>query len=250
MSEWWEDFFDDVWAAGGFGGAGDEARPEEIGYIWRRLKLRPGARLADVCCGIGRCALPLARRGIWVIGVDFCTAYLERARRRADGASAEFLEADMRSTGLKSTSFDAVLNWWTSFGYFTDEAENARALAEWARLLRPGGRLLMQLVNRDGIMADFRPHSGRVAADGWLLVEDSEPDYHTGRLHTRWTWVSPQGERHQRLVDLRLYALHELVNLAAPHGLDLVCAHGNLEEKPAGREFTHMYVTFAKRDES
>ncbi|MBD3399432.1 MAG: methyltransferase domain-containing protein [Candidatus Coatesbacteria bacterium] len=250
MSEWWEDFFDDVWAAGGFGGAGLEARSAEVGYIWRRLKLRPGARLADVCCGIGRCALPLARRGVWVIGVDFCAAYLERARRRAAGASAEFLEADMRSTGLKSASFDAVLNWWTSFGYFTDEAENARALAEWARLLRPGGRLLMQLVNRDGIMADFRPRSGRVAPDGWLLVEDSEPDYHTGRLKTRWTWVSPQGQRHQRLVDLRLYTLHELVNLAAPHGLDLVCAHGNLLEKPAGREFTHMYVTFAKLDES
>jgi ubiquinone/menaquinone biosynthesis C-methylase UbiE len=154
--EWWENFFDDVWLEGGFGPAGDEAPVEEIDYLWRQLKLRPGSRLADICCGVGRHSIPLARRGAEVTGVDFCQKYVELARKRAERLSVTFVRADMRETGLEAGAFDAVVNLWTSFGYFADEDDDERALAEWSRLLRPGGRLAMSLVSRDGLMAHFQ----------------------------------------------------------------------------------------------
>jgi len=243
--EWWEAFFDDVWLGGGFGSAGGEAPVEEIDYLWRQLKLRPGSRLADICCGIGRHSIPLARRGVEVTGVDFCADYLERAETGAAGLPAVFVRADMRDTGLGMGAFDAVINVWTSFGYFADEGENERAMAEWSRLLRPGGRLVMSLVNRDGLMNDFQPHRGSVR-DGWLLIENSEPEYLTGRINSRWLWVSPAGERLDKEMSIRLYAPHELVQMGARHGLEIVDAHGNLLGEPAGREHAHVYLTFAK----
>ncbi|MCX7022747.1 MAG: methyltransferase domain-containing protein [bacterium] len=243
--EWWETFFDDVWLEGGFGSAGGEAPVEEIDYLWRQLNLRPGSRLADVCCGIGRHSIPLARRGVEVAGVDFCADYLERAEIGAAGLPAVFVRADMRETGLGTGAFDALINMWTSFGYFADEGEDERALAEWSRLLRSGGRLVMSLVNRDGLMRNFQ--RGRGDADReWLLLEDSEPDYLTGRLTSRWLWVSPAGERHAREINHRIYAVHELVRMGARHDLEIVAAHGSLLGEPAGREHVHMYLTFAK----
>jgi SAM-dependent methyltransferase len=243
--EWWETFFDDVWLEGGFGSAGAEAPVEEVDYLWRQLKLRPGSRLADICCGIGRHSSPLARRGVEVTGVDFCPEYLERAETAAAGLPAVFVRADMRDTRLETGAFDAVINMWTSFGYFADEDEDERAMAEWSRLLRPGGRLVMSLVNRDGLLHNFQRRRGDVR-DDWLLLENSEHDYLTGRMTSRWLWVSPSGERHVREMNLRQYAVYELVRMGARHGLSIVDAHGNLLGEPAGREHVHMYLTFER----
>lgn len=246
MSEWWESFFDEVWEKAGFASRGDEAPTEELDYIQRRLRLESGSSLVDICCGIGRHSVPLARRGVRVYGVDLTARYLERAADRSEGLPLRLRRADMRDTGLPDDAFDGVLNWWTSFGYFADEAENARALAEWSRLLRPGGRLLMLLINRDGLMTNFRPRSGRIDESGWALIEDAELDYRSGRVENRWTWISPEGERHERHLSLRLYALHELVALGAGVGLSLETAHGDLEGAPADRHHTHMYITLVK----
>jgi SAM-dependent methyltransferase len=245
-AEWWETFFDDVWLEGGFGPAGGEAPAEEIDYLWRQLRLRPGARLADICCGVGRHSIPLAGRGVEVTGVDFCAGYVALAEEKAGRLPATFVRADMRETGLETGAFDAVINMWTSFGYFADEGENERAMAEWSRLLRPGGRLVMSLVNRDGLLHNFQRGRGDAGRE-WLLLEDSEPDYLTGRLTSRWLWVSPDGERYEREINHRVYAVHELVGMGARHGLAIVDAHGNLLGEPAGREHVHMYLTFEKR---
>jgi SAM-dependent methyltransferase len=243
--EWWESFFDEVWLSGGFSPAGEEAPVEEIDYLWRQLELRPGSRLVDVCCGVGRHSIPLAERGVEVTGVDFCADYVERAEKRAGRLPVSFVRADMRETGLEGGAFDAVINMWTSFGYFADEAENERAMAEFARLLRRSGRLVMSLVNRDGLMNLFQQKRGSTTGD-WLLFEDSEPDYLTGRMKSRWLWVSPAGERYEREIDHRIYAVHELVGMGARFGLEMVDAHGSLRGEPSGRESTHMYLTFVK----
>ncbi len=244
-SEWWESFFDEVWLAGGFGPAGEEALVEEIDYLWRQLKLRPGARLADICCGIGLRAIPLARRGVEINGVDFSTDYVERATKRAEGLPLTFVCADMRETGLSDGIYDGVINLWTSFGYFADEGENERAMTEWSRLLRPGGRLVMSLVNRDGLMNLFQRGRGSTAGD-WLLLQNSEPAYLTGRMVSRWLWVSPRGERHERKIVHRIYAPHELVNMGKRHGLEIVDAHGDYSGSPVSRDYIHMYLTFVK----
>lgn len=243
--EWWESFFDEVWLAGGFGPAGEEAPVEEIDYLWRQLKLRPGARLADICCGIGRHAIPLARRGVEVTGVDLSSDYIERATKCAEGLPVTFVCADMRETGISGGIFDAVINLWTSFGYFADEGENERAMAEFARLLRTGGRLLLSMVNRDGLMHLFQQKRGEAAAD-WLLIQNSEPDYLTGRMRSRWLWVSPTGERHEREIDHRIYAAYELVEMGARYGLEIVDAHGDLRGEPTDRDHIYMYLTFVK----
>ncbi len=126
------------------GGAAEDILP-----LLRRLKLPPGARILDVPCGFGRHSLLLARCGYRVTGVDISPELLARARRQAAAHSLPiaFRRGNMRRlSGLRG--FDLLLNLFTSFGYFGDAGDRI-VLQGFYRALRPGGWLVMHLINRD-----------------------------------------------------------------------------------------------------
>jgi SAM-dependent methyltransferase len=101
--------------------------------------LLPVGSVLDVPCGDGRLSARLAAAGYDVTGVDVSAEAVGRAR--ATGAHARFLEGDLRA--LPDGPFDGVLSWGNSFGYLTP-AETVRSLAEFRRVLRPGGRLVLE----------------------------------------------------------------------------------------------------------
>ena len=92
---------------------------EEIDQIVTLLGLEKGAKILDLCCGIGRHSLELARRGYSIVGVDLTEEYLAKARKQAEseGLNIEFVRNDMRRF-CQIESFDAVINMFTAFGYF------------------------------------------------------------------------------------------------------------------------------------
>jgi SAM-dependent methyltransferase len=140
--EWFRHFFDASYVA-----ALREEKPFrqtrlEVDFVLRSLRPPEGARILDLPCGYGRHAALLARRGFRVVGVDLSRAMLAEARcRSTEGPRLRFHRRDMRRIAYRE-EFDAVINLYTSFGYFTP-AQNVTALRRMARALRPGGRLLV-----------------------------------------------------------------------------------------------------------
>jgi len=140
--EWFTRFFDASYVA-----ALRDEKPArqtrlEVDFVLRSLRLPEGARILDLPCGYGRHAAVLARRGFRVVGVDLSRAMLAEARRRfTEGPRLRFRRGDMRRIACRG-EFDAVVNLYTSFGYFTP-AQNEAVLRRMARALRPGGRLLV-----------------------------------------------------------------------------------------------------------
>lgn len=104
----------------------------EIDQLVALLGLQPHATILDLCCGPGRHAIGFAKRGFDVAGVDRTNSYLETARRRAlrENVTVEFILADMREF-CRPHAFDAVLNMFTTFGYFKDSADDRIAVASW-----------------------------------------------------------------------------------------------------------------------
>jgi SAM-dependent methyltransferase len=114
----------------------------EVDFVLRALDVAEGSRILDVPCGYGRHTRELARRGFRVVGVDLSHPMIAEARRCArEGARLQFRRLDMRQIAF-CEEFDAVVNLYTSFGYFTP-AQNRAVLARMARALRPGGRILI-----------------------------------------------------------------------------------------------------------
>jgi SAM-dependent methyltransferase len=115
-----------------------EAGAEEILQSWR---IAPGQQLLDVGCGAGQSAIPAARNGLKVVGVDIAENLIEHANQRArsEGLDAQFHVGDAEDLPCESDSFDVVI---TMIGaMFAPRPE--RVVAEIARVLRPGGKLYM-----------------------------------------------------------------------------------------------------------
>ena len=100
---------------------------------------RPGLVALDLCCGTGDVALALARRGATVTGIDFSNAMLDVARRRLAPTGVQFIHGDAMQLPFPDASADIVT---VAYG-LRNVADVDRALAEWRRVLRPGGRLVV-----------------------------------------------------------------------------------------------------------
>jgi cyclopropane fatty-acyl-phospholipid synthase-like methyltransferase len=124
--------------------AGATMAERDARVVAELLDLPPGASVIDVPCGDGRIALRLAAAGLRVTGIELAAAEVEHARRAAGEArvGARFHIGDLRDLPDLGAA-DGLVSWGNSFGYLTPP-ETARSLAGMHRLLRPGGRLVLE----------------------------------------------------------------------------------------------------------
>ena len=117
------------------------------------LGLARGSRVLDLPCGWGRLRPGLVAAGLRVVGGDLSPMNLDRHRREQPGA---LVRLDLRRLPFRDRSADGILCAYTSWGYFASDAENQRQLAEFARVLKPGGALLLDLVGRNRCFGSLR----------------------------------------------------------------------------------------------
>ena len=204
-----------------------------------------GGDLLDVPCGYGRHAIPLARAGYRVTGVDSSPTLLAEARRRSgDDQPPELVEADYRELPFADESFDAALNLFTSLGFYGDE-EDVKALAEIGRVLRPNGRLVLETMHRDLAVRGFREQDWRLLGEGRLRLEQRSFDPASGVVLTTQTLIDKTGERDSRSFAVRVYTATELVAMLSRAGFDDARCYGDLEGGPL--DTTTRLVIVARR---
>jgi SAM-dependent methyltransferase len=238
VASWFEGFFEtDDWLAVALARPA-ERTAAEVEFLVRQLPA--GARVLDVPCGTGRHAVALAERGYAVAGLDISERVLEVAR--AGAPEADFRQGDMRELPWADESFDAVLNLWTAFGYFETQEEDERVLREAARVLAPGGRLVIETINQAGLFRTFRPRSWSEDEAGTLLLEEVDHDLTTGRSSARWTFVRPDGSRSELAFDHRLYSPAEYGDMLRRAGLRPVSFLGDIDESALTLESRRLVV--------
>ena len=211
------------------------------------LALPPEGRILDLACGYGRIAVPLARRGFQVTGLDLSAPLLAVARERAAqaGVTVEWHHADMRDIPSEwSGQFDAVISIWNSFGYFADDHENQRVLASAAQALKPGGRLLIDVSNRDRVVSTYRARDWD-ERDGLVLLQERSFDPVRGLNRTDLIWHE-EGQRRQVRFAVRLYTPTELTRMVAAAGLRPVAYCGDWTGAELTRESRHIILIAEK----
>ncbi len=232
--ETWDAFFSDFYLRA-YAADEREGEAEAQALAAARLSGCPeGGELLDVPCGFGRHSIPLARAGYRVTGVDRSAALLDEARRRAGGQRwPKWAVADYRELPFADASFDAALNLYSSIGYLGDE-EDTRALTEIGRVLRPGARLVVELMHRDRLVLGFSEQDWRLLGEGRLLLEQRTFDAAAGVGQTTQTLIGSGGERESRSFSVRVYSATELVAMLTRAGFAEVRCYGDLGGSPFG----------------
>ena len=232
--ETWDAFFSDFYLRA-YAADERDGEAEAQALAAARLSGCPeGGELLDVPCGFGRHSVPLARAGYRVTGADRSAALLDEARRRAGGERwPKWVAADYRELPFADESFDGALNLFSSIGYLGDE-EDTRALAEIGRVLRPGARLVVELMHRDRLVRGFAEQDWRLLGEGRLLLEQRTFDAAAGVAQTTQTIIAGNGERESRSFSVRVYSATELVAMLTRASFAEVRCYGDLGGSPFG----------------
>ncbi|HKY35399.1 MAG TPA: methyltransferase domain-containing protein [Polyangiaceae bacterium] len=186
----------------------------------------------DLCCGPGRASVELACRGARVTGVDRSAFMLEKARARATAAAVdvEWVSSDMRDF-VRPESYDLALSLFTSFGYFEAAKDNARVLKNVRRSLRPGGKLAMDLINKERLARIFLPESCTEAPDGRLMLERRHVLPGWERIETSW-YVMEDGRYETFTIAHWVYSAAELRRMLFDAGFSEVSLYGSYAGAP------------------
>lgn len=142
----------------------NESEAEDLAKLIKKvLPKETFPKVLDLGCGRGRHSLTLAENGYNVLGIDLSPQAIIEAKKKAEDrklTNVKFKEQDMRRP-LDDT-FDAVVNLFTTFGYFLEDKENVKVLKSVHSMLRPKGRFMIDFLNANLVEKNLvRKESGR-----------------------------------------------------------------------------------------
>jgi SAM-dependent methyltransferase len=199
-----------------------------VEFVEKHLGDPTPRRVLDLACGAGRHSAALRQKGYRTLGMDLSLTLLAHPPQVPNAA------ADMRSLPFAAETFDWVLNFFTSFGYFAKERENFQVLEEIVRVLTPGGRFLIDFLNREHVLANLKAEEvqevkgRRVEIERWY-------DAATRRINKRMRIQRPGEAVQTYLESVRAYSRDEVTIGLRWSGLEADHVFGNFE----GEAFSH-----------
>ncbi len=205
------------------------------------LELQKGDKILDQACGIGRHSIELARRGYEVTGLDLSKSYMEEATDRAGGLPVEFLQGDMR-TFVREEYYDAVINFWSSFGYFEDDQDNYQVLKNVYASLKKGGKFLLDVMGKEIINRIYTERDWSRLDGGFFLEERFLKN---GYLESNWILIKDGKVMEHRFL-YKLYTPNELRRLLRRAGFSSIEFHGDLYRSNYGKNSERL-IAVAKK---
>ena len=216
----------------------DNTGAEEAAFIRKILRLRKGQAVLDAPCGAGRISVHLARAGMNVTGVDLTPSYIQRARKRfkSEGYRGSFIVTDLREMDF-AEQFHAAFNWQGSFGFFSEE-DNLDVVGCYARSLRSGGRLLIDMPNREWLLRHFRANgrNGDIEFTACWRPAVERTDTHFRNVKTKESWS----------MTIRHYTPAQYKHLFQKAGLEVEAFCRDLSGRPFRHGARRIYVVGRK----
>ncbi|HWP33803.1 MAG TPA: methyltransferase domain-containing protein [Solirubrobacterales bacterium] len=216
-----------------------DASEEEAPLAIELLGLRPGDRVLDAGCGLGRFVAALAAQGIDAWGVDISEIAIAEAKRAYPGPT--YLVADlMKPLPDELRGFDGLVSLSSSFGFGATVGEDEAMLRAYHEALRPGGRMAMELSDLERSRHRLKTDEGVVERETNGVQETLDVDFSTGMLHVHYVC----GED---VVDsrIRMYEADDLQRMAEAAGFREVERYGNFAGGPKRPEDRLVLVATA-----
>lgn len=217
----------------------------EVDSIVKLLKIKPKSKVLDLCCGPARHSLELARHGFQVTGVDRTRSYIDGAKKQAkrEKLEVEFIHEDMRCF-KRNQKYDAVLNLFTSFGYFKDKADDQQVVKNIYQSLKPGGKLLIEIMGKEVLLRIFQERDWK-EENGAFFLEERKLSRGGNWIECRWILI--EGNKPKEFtISHRLYSSKKLSELLLKSGFKEVKLFGDLSRAPYDQKAKRLVVLARK----
>ncbi|HIE95414.1 MAG: class I SAM-dependent methyltransferase [Fuerstiella sp.] len=257
-NEWWKSFHLPEMADLFLDARLPEVLRDTTGFLMRELRLPPAAHVYDQCCGSGSLSIALTKQGLKLTGADLCKEYVDRANAATvvegdeftDGSKPEFFCADAFEF-VPSMPCDGVFNWYSSFGYSSDDQRNQSMLMRAFESLKPGGWLALDIPNLPFLLRSFQTemkHEGVSQGRNVSVVRQSRIDIDEGLLRQTWTWQIENEAPIIRYSALRLYLPHQIKRMLEGCGFQAITMFGDLASTAIELDSPRLIIT-AQRPE-
>jgi SAM-dependent methyltransferase len=200
----------------------------QIDFVETVLSLRPADRTLDLGCGSGRHAVELNQRGYRVTCLDLSPVLLSLAKKKtgSEHCCAQFVRADMRHIPFTS-AFDAVLSFFTTFGYFSSDEQNLQTLISMQDALKPGGAFCIDYLNKEFVIKNLIPRDSR-RDNGFEIIQERRYNQPHERIEKKIT-IKDNGAVREYRESVRLYTLEEMQGLLFQTQLKLLKTFGDFD---------------------
>ncbi len=241
--EWFKDWFSREEYKIVYNSRDEEDAVRLLDLIERSVGPGQGDHILDLACGRGRHAVNLARRGYRVTGLDLSLDVLKEAARRAKAADLDirWIHGDMREP-LEGTSFDGIVNLFTSFGYFNDDADHAKTIAAAAGMLDEGGWFFQDFLNVPYVVENLVPFDER-SEDGITIMQRRWIE--SGRVNKE-IMLQRSGDIHTFTESVRLLTLDDFSRWYRSAGLEVIDVYGSYDGDPLS-ESTPRLILYARK---
>ncbi len=208
------------------------------------MNLPKRARVLDLCCGAGRHAAALAEQGFIVTGIDY-SEYLINVAKNEYGEipHLELYRCDMREN-YPNKPFDAIVNFFTSFGYFDTDEENAAVIANISESLTDNGYFLLDYLNAEYVKKNIVPFS--IDSFDTAMIE-SRRSIHINTIVKKITVIPKYGEREEFEENVKLYSQPILKMMIENNGFAVESIHGNYDGSDFDEEQSPRCIIVAKK---
>ncbi len=242
MKDWFEEWFESPWYVKLYGHRSSEEAKKAIDLVLKETGVLKGSRVLDLCCGYGRHSRALADCGYDVTGIDGSEYLIRKAQKEFGCENTHFIHLDMRAE-YPEVPYDLVVNFFTSFGYFDDEAENGLVFKRVFDALKNDGYFFFDFLNSDFLRENLVSETvsqcenavitQKRRIENGMVVKDIFIDNDAKQLHYK--------ER------VRLYSCEKLLKMLKTAGFTIEKTFGNYSGDEFLKEKSPRFIAIARK---
>lgn len=220
-----------------------------VDFACEALQLQPGQKVLDLGSGYGRNAVALARKNVQVYCLDLSPVLIKMAQDLAleNMLPIHCIRADMRNIPALQ-KFDAVVSFFTSFGYFEKEEENQRVLQNVAQALKPDGLFLLDYLNVKHTLFNLVAKDHRKKS-GFQIIQERSFNQRSERFEKKIMIHEPASKREYH-ESVRAYGVVEMGSLFAEAGLNCIKTFGDYSGKAYSPDSPRLIMIGQKNENS
>jgi SAM-dependent methyltransferase len=240
---WYEEWFNDEEYLTVYSHRNDQEAQNLIDLILLVNKPFQKSKILDLACGNGRHSIELAKKDFNITGVDLSELLLNIAKQKRDllGLKINFIQTDMRNLNIFDY-FDGVLNLFTSFGYFEEDNENEKVIAQISNALKNNGWFVIDFFNSNFILNNFKPQDKKIT--GNLEIIQNRKIHNKSIVKN--ISIIKDGKRKDYFESVKLYRLEDFECFLKKHSLSITHVFGDYAGTPYN-ENSERLIIFGKK---